>query len=113
MFCIFARYSLRFYLDFVIEEVLETLIQLWDSKVSGFPTIYFLEARMSTRMEGITQQSLFFGKTQTMEVMVTENNRYRVLAKSLPWRELGEVANAWRAKKARRSKRWHCRSIQH
>jgi len=54
---------------------------------------------MSTRMEGITQQSLFAGKTQTMEVLVTENNRYRVLAKNLPWRELGEVANAWRAKR--------------
>jgi len=54
---------------------------------------------MSTRMEGITQQSLFAGKTETMEVLVAENNRYRVLAKNLPWRELGEVANAWRAKR--------------
>jgi len=58
-------------LGFVIEEVLETLIQLGDSQVAGFPTIYFLEDRMSTRMEGITQQSLFAGKTQTMEVLVT------------------------------------------
>ena len=54
---------------------------------------------MSTRMEGITQQSLFAGKTETMEVLVAENNRYRVLAEHLPWRALGEVANAWRAKR--------------
>ena len=44
---------------------------------------------MSTRMEGITQQSLFAGKTETMEVLVTENNRYRVLAEHLPRRAIG------------------------
>ena len=54
---------------------------------------------MSTRMEGIEQQSLFSGTTLNMDVIVSENNRYRVLAKTLPWKELGEVANAYRAKR--------------
>jgi len=77
---------------------LETLIQRAYSKVSGFPFFILLGETMSTRMEGITQQSLFSGKTETMEVLVTQNNRYRVLAEHLPWKELGDVANAWRAK---------------
>lgn len=53
---------------------------------------------MSTRMEGIEQQSLFSGTTLKMDVIVLHNNRYRVLAGKLPWRELGEVANRYRAK---------------
>lgn len=53
---------------------------------------------MSTRMEGIEQQSLFSGTTLKMDVIVPHNNRYRILASRLPWRELGEVANQYRAK---------------
>ena len=53
---------------------------------------------MSTRMEGIEQQSLFSGTTLKMDVIVHPNNRYRVLSETLPWRELGEVANGYRAK---------------
>src|SRR3990167_10319319 len=33
-----------------------------------------------------------------MDVIVHPNNRYRVLSETLPWRELGEVANGYRAK---------------
>jgi len=54
---------------------------------------------MSTRMEGIEQRSLFYGTTLSMDVIVAENNRYRILAETLPWKELGEVANAYRAKR--------------
>ena len=53
---------------------------------------------MSTLMEGIEQKSLFSGTTLKMDVLVPHNNRYRVLAEKLPWRELGEVANQYRAK---------------
>ena len=53
---------------------------------------------MSTHMEGIEQQSLFSGTTLKMDVIVPHNNRYRILAETLPWRELGEVANGYRAK---------------
>lgn len=53
---------------------------------------------MSTRMEGIEQQSLFSGTTLRMDVIVPHGNRYRILAETLPWRELGEVANQYRAK---------------
>jgi hypothetical protein len=49
-------------------------------------------------MEGIEQQSLFSGTTLKMDVIVPHNNRYRVLAETLPWRDLGEVANGYRAK---------------
>lgn len=54
---------------------------------------------MSTRMEGIEQQSLFSGTTLKMDVIVPPNNRYRILAEILPWRELGEIANGYRAKR--------------
>lgn len=53
---------------------------------------------MSTRMEGIEQQSLFSGTSLKMDVIVPHGNRYRILAETLPWRELGEVANRYRAK---------------
>ncbi len=53
---------------------------------------------MSTRMEGIVQKSLFSGTTLRMDVVVAENNRYRVLAENLPWRDLAEIANKYRSK---------------
>jgi len=53
---------------------------------------------MSTRMEGIEEQSLFSGTTLKMDVIVPYNNRYRILSETLPWRELGDVANGYRAK---------------
>lgn len=53
---------------------------------------------MSTLMEGIEQTSLFSGTTLKMDVLVPPNNRYRVLSEKLPWRELGEVANQYRAR---------------
>ena len=53
---------------------------------------------MSTLMDGIEQPSLFSGTTLKMDVLVPHNNRYRVLSEKLPWRELGEVANGYRAK---------------
>ena len=53
---------------------------------------------MSTRMEGIEEQSLFSGTTLKMDVIVLYNNRYRILSETLPWRELGDVANGYRAK---------------
>ena len=54
---------------------------------------------MSTRMEGIEQPSLFSGTTLKMDVIVPRHNRYRVLAESLPWKALGEVANQYRAQR--------------
>ena len=54
---------------------------------------------MSTRMEGITQPSLFSSGTLRMDVVVPEENRYRILAEKLPWLKLAEVANEYRAKK--------------
>lgn len=54
---------------------------------------------MTTLMEGIEQQSLFAGKGFAMDVCVNFGNRYRVLASSLPWPELGAEANRFRAKK--------------
>lgn len=53
---------------------------------------------MSTKMEGINQPSLFAGQSLRMEVVVSRDNRYRVLAENLPWLKLGEVANRYRAK---------------
>ena len=53
---------------------------------------------MSTRMEGIEEQSLFSGTTLKLDVIVPYNNRYRILSETLPWRELGDVANGYRAK---------------
>lgn len=52
---------------------------------------------MSTRMDGIHQPSLF-SSTLRMDVVVPKDNRYRILAEKLPWRELGKVANEFRAK---------------
>jgi hypothetical protein len=49
-------------------------------------------------MEGIEQQSLFSGTTLKMDVIVPHNNRYRILSETLPWRELAEIANGYRAK---------------
>jgi hypothetical protein len=49
-------------------------------------------------MEGIEQTSLFFGTTLKMDVLVPSNNRYRILAEKLPWRELGDIANQHRSK---------------
>ncbi len=53
---------------------------------------------MSTRMEGIEQHSLFSGTTLKMDVIVPHNNRYRILAEILPWKELAEIANRYRAR---------------
>lgn len=53
---------------------------------------------MSTKMDGIYQRSLF-GKNIMMEVFVSENSRYRVLSHTLPWVELANIANFYRAKK--------------
>lgn len=53
---------------------------------------------MATRMEGIEQQSLFSGSSLTMDVIVDHGNRYRVLASKLPWLQLAETANSYRAK---------------
>ena len=54
---------------------------------------------MSTRMEEINQRFLFSETTLNMDMIVPQNNRYRILAKMLPWKELGEIANRYRAKK--------------
>lgn len=54
---------------------------------------------MSTRMEGITQPSLFSFGTLRLDVVVPEGDRYRVLAEKLPWPEMGETANAFRSNK--------------
>lgn len=53
---------------------------------------------MATRMEGIEQESLFSGSALKMDVIVNHGNRYRVLAVKLPWLQLGETANNFRAK---------------
>lgn len=53
---------------------------------------------MATRMEGIEQESLFFGSSLKMDVIVDHGNRYRVLATKLPWLQLGETANNFRAR---------------
>lgn len=52
---------------------------------------------MSTRMDGIFQHSLFSG-TMRMDIVVGEEDRYRVLSESLPWTELAKVANQYRSK---------------
>ncbi len=54
---------------------------------------------MSTRMDGITQPSLFSYGTLRMDVVVPEDNRYRILSEKLPWLKLGEIANEHRSKK--------------
>lgn len=53
---------------------------------------------MSTRMDGIHQPTLFSRATLRVDVVVSANNRYRVLAESLPWIELASVANQFRSK---------------
>lgn len=51
---------------------------------------------MSTKMDGITQPSLFSG-TFRMDIVVGEEDRYRVLSEKLPWLELGGTANRYRS----------------
>lgn len=53
---------------------------------------------MATRMDGIHQPSLFSRSTLRMDVLVSEGDRYRVLAEKLPWVRLAKVANEYRAK---------------
>lgn len=53
---------------------------------------------MSTRMDGIHQPSLFSRVMLRMDVLVSEENRYRILSEKLPWIELAEVANKHRAR---------------
>jgi Transposase domain (DUF772) len=53
---------------------------------------------MSTRMDGIYHRSLFTGVTLCMDVLVTESNRYRILAEKLPWPLMANVANEYRSK---------------
>jgi hypothetical protein len=53
---------------------------------------------MSTRMDGIHQPSLFSATMLRMDVLISQRNRYRLLAEKLPWVRLGEVANEYRAK---------------
>lgn len=48
-------------------------------------------------MDGIHQPSLF-SSTLRMDVVVQKGNRYRILAEKLPWRELADVANEFRAR---------------
>jgi IS5 family transposase len=50
-------------------------------------------------MDGIYQPSLFSRFTLKMDVLVSKDNRYRILAENLPWLKLGNVANEFRAKK--------------
>lgn len=52
---------------------------------------------MSTNMEGITQQSLFSGALR-LDIIVSEEDRYRILAQELPWLELADVSNHYRSK---------------
>ena len=52
---------------------------------------------MSTRMDGITQPSLFSG-TLRMDIIVMEGDRYRVLSEKLNWIKLAEVANRYRSR---------------
>ncbi len=52
---------------------------------------------MSTKMDGIYQQSLFTTNIH-MAVYVSENSRYRILANVLPWLQLAEIANSFRSK---------------
>ena len=53
---------------------------------------------MSTKMDGIYQQSLF-SKSLGLSVIVSENSRYRILANTLPWIELANTFNHYRAEK--------------
>jgi len=51
-------------------------------------------------MEGLDQFSIFSqGNQVRMDLLVTNGSRYWVLAKNLEWKELGEVANKYRAQK--------------
>ena len=53
---------------------------------------------MSTDLRGI-HQSNFFEKQVMLSVFVSDQSRYRVLSNTLPWPELAEVANQYRAEK--------------
>lgn len=53
---------------------------------------------MSTDMKGIHQPSLF-SKQAMLSVFVSDQSKYRVLENILPWPELAEAANHYRAKK--------------
>jgi transposase, IS5 family len=53
---------------------------------------------MSTDMKGIHQPSLF-NQQSMLSVFVSDQSKYRVLENILPWPELAEVANYYRAKK--------------
>lgn len=53
---------------------------------------------MSTDMKGIHQPSLF-SQQALLSVFVSDQSKYRVLENILPWPELAEVANYYRAKK--------------
>lgn len=53
---------------------------------------------MSTRMDGIHQPSLFSCSTLRMDVLVSEGDRYRILAEKLPWPGLAKVANEYRSR---------------
>lgn len=55
---------------------------------------------MTTRMDGLTQTSLFsLGKQLRMDVLVSSGSRYWVLSNNLEWKLMGEVANKYRALK--------------
>jgi len=53
---------------------------------------------MSTDLRGI-HQSNFFEKQVMLSVFVSDQSRYRVLSNTLPWPELAEAANQYRAQK--------------
>lgn len=53
---------------------------------------------MSTDMKGIHQPSLF-SQQSMLSVFVSDQSKYRILENILPWSQLGEVANYYRAKK--------------
>lgn len=52
---------------------------------------------MLTKMDGITQPSLFSG-TLRLDIVVSEEDRYRVLSEELPWLKLADVSNHYRSK---------------
>lgn len=51
---------------------------------------------MSTNMDGIVQQDLFSG-TMRMDVVIPEDDAYRILVENLPWMEMSSAANRHRA----------------
>lgn len=52
---------------------------------------------MSTKMDGITQPSLFSG-TLRLDIIISEEDRYRILSEELPWLQLADVSNHYRSK---------------